>query len=348
MDRPTDTYLIFGDDEFLVEEALGRVIGLLRGRHGDDLAVETVDYKDQGIEGLAGEIASPSLFAQNKATVLKRFSLTAAGRTASEIEKLVASRLPEGQYLVMMPDKVDKRLRLAKAVAGKGGVIECNHLSGEGLAAWILERFSEEGKTASPAVAETLIDLKGEDLRAIDSEVAKAVTYAGDNKRITRKDIELLVGRSRTERIFELVAQVITRRPAEALETLGDLLDANESPIGMVYLLTQEVRRLVIIHLFLRAENGRAREDLGFGPFKSQVLPRYQAFTEAAGIPPKEASLNRKPYFLYMRFKECGDFDLADLIDLMEKLFQANKLLVSSSESPRVVLERVIAGVVSS
>jgi len=348
MDRPTDTYLIFGDDEYLVEQALQRVIGLLRNRHGDDLAVESVDYKDQGIGGLAGEMASPSLFAQNKVTVLKRFSLTSAGKAASEIEKQVASRLPEGQYLVMMPDKVDKRLRLAKAVAGKDGVIECNHLSGEGLAAWILERFSGEGKTASQAVAETLIDLKGEDLRAIDSEVDKAVTYAGASKRITKKDIELLVGRSRTERIFELVTQVVTRKPAEALETLGDLLDANESPIGMVYLLTQEVRRLVIIHLFLRAENGRAREDLGFGLFKSQVLPRYEAFTEAARIPRKEASLNRKPYFLYMRFKECGDFALGDLIDLMEKLFEANRLLVSSSESSRVVLERVIAGVVSS
>jgi DNA polymerase-3 subunit delta len=348
MDRPTDTYLIFGDDEYLVEEALSRVIGLLRGRHGEDLAVETVDYKDQGIGGLAEEIDSPSLFARNKVTVLKRFSLTSSGKTASEIEKYAASRLPEGQYLVMVPDRVDKRLRLARAVAGKGGMIECNHLSGEGLAAWILERFSEEGKTVSSDVAETLIDLKGEDLRAIDSEVAKAVTYAGDNRRITRKDIELLVGRSRTERVFELVTQVITRRTAEALEILSDLLDANESPIGIVYLLSQEVRRLLLIHLFLREADGRPGEDLGFGLFKTQVLPRYEAFTEAAGIPRKEASLNRKPYFLYMRFKECGGFALADLIDLMESLFEANTLLVSSSESPRVVLERVIAGMVSS
>ena len=271
-----------------------------------------------------------------------------AGKAASEIEGYASARLPEGQYLAMVPDKVDKRLRLVKAVAAKGGLIECNHLTGEGLVAWILERFSEEGKTASAAVAETLIDLKGENLRAIDSEVAKAVTYAGGSKRITRKDIELLVGRSRTERIFELVTHVITRDPARALETLGDLLDANESPIGMVYLLTQEVRRLVIIHLFLRAEDDRPGEDLGFGLFRSRVLPRYEAFTEAGGIPRKEASLNRKPYFLYMRFKECRDFALGDLIDLMDRLFEANRLLVSSSESPRVVLERVIAGVVSS
>jgi DNA polymerase-3 subunit delta len=347
MDQPTDTYLVFGDDEYLVDEALRRIVAHLRTLHGPDLAVERVDYKEQGIAGFAEEISSPSLFSRNKVTVLKRFALTSTGRAASEIEKYMTGGLPEGQYLVMLPDKVDKRLKLYKAVARKGEVIECNHLSSEGLVEWILERFDEEGKSAASAVAETLIDLKGEDLRAIDSEIEKAVTYAGENKRVTRKDIENLVGRSRTERIFELVTQVITRKPAEALETLGDLLDANESPIGMVYLISQEVRRLIILRLFLTEENGGVRGDPGFGVFKAQILPRYEAFAEANGISRRDASLQRKPYFLYMRLKECGDFDLSDLIGLQEKLFEANTLLVSSSESPRVVLERVIAGMVA-
>jgi DNA polymerase-3 subunit delta len=347
MDEPTDTYLIFGDDEYLVEEALHRVIGVIRARHGGELAVESVDYKAEGIGGLAEEMASPSLFAQHKVTVLKRFSLTSAGKTAEQLEKYAGARLPEGQYLVMMPEKVDKRLRLVKAVTGRGGLIECNHLSGEALAAWILKRFAEEGKHASPAVAEGLIDLKGEDLRAIDSEILKAVTYAGESERITKKDIELLVGRSRTERIFELVTHVIMRQPAAALETLGDLLDANESAIGMVFLLTQEVRRLVLIRLFLLEENGRLDKDMGFARFKSQVLPLYEAWTEANCFPRREASLNRKPYFLYMRFRECAGFALGGLMDLMERLCKANTLLVSTSESPKVVLERVIAGMVS-
>jgi DNA polymerase-3 subunit delta len=347
MDQPNDTYLIFGEDEYLVEEALRRVTSHLRNLHGEDLAVEKVDYKEQGIAGLAQELSSPSLFSTNKATVLSRFSLTSTGRAASDIEKQVSAGLPEGQYLILLPDKVDKRLKLARMVAGKGGAIECNRLTGEGLVRWILERFGEEGKSASPAVAEALIDLKGEDLRGIDSEIVKAVTYVGESEKITTKDIETLVGRSRTEQIFEMVSRVILRKPAETLEILGELLDNNESPIGMVYLISQEVRRLIILRLFLEEQNGIAGEDLGFRLFKSQVLPLYEAFAEANGISRRDASLQRKPYFLYMRFKECGGFALGDLIDLLEKLSQANTLLVSSSESPRVILERVIAGMVS-
>jgi DNA polymerase-3 subunit delta len=347
MDQPIETYLIFGEDEYLVEEALRRVIVLLRSAHGEDLAIETVDYREQGVSGFAQEMASPSLFSPNKVTILRDFSLTAAGKAAAEIERHVSAGLPAGQHLVLLPDKVDKRLKVTRAIASQGGLIECNHLTSDGIARWILERFREEGKSAGPAVAEALIDLKGDDLRAIDSEIVKAVTYAGENAKITRKDIELLVGRSRTERVFELVSQVVLRKQAEALETLGELLDANESPIGIVYLITQEVRRLIILRLFLEEQNGSFNEDMGFGRFRSEVLPLYEAFVESNGISRKDASLQRKPYFLYMRFKECGGFALGDLIDLMGRLFEANTLLVSSSESPRVVLERIIAGMVS-
>jgi DNA polymerase-3 subunit delta len=347
MNRPSGTYLVFGEDEYLVDEALRRVIDLLRSFHGGDLVTETVDYREDGIAGFAREVSSQSLFSQNKATIVKHFSLSSVSKAASEIDEYVSHGLPEGQYLVLLPDKADKRLRVVKTVAAGGGLIECNHLSGQGLFRWIIDRFKEEGKSAGAAVAEALVDLKGEDLRAIDSEIIKAVTYAGKETRITRKDIEVLVGRSRTEQIFELVSRVVMRKPAEALGILGELLDNNESPIGMVYLISQEVRRLIILRLFLEGADGRLNADKGFGWFKAQVLPEYEAFTEANGISRRDASLQRKPYFLYMRLKECGDFALADLIALLGKLARANRLLVSSVESPRVILEGVIAGMIT-
>jgi DNA polymerase-3 subunit delta len=348
MNRPSDTYLIFGDDEYLVDEALRRVIAHLRSFHGGDLVSETVDYREDGIAGFARELSSPSLFSENKATIVKHFNLSSVSKAASEMDGYVSRGLPDGQYLVLLPDKVDKRLRAVKTVAAKGGLIECNHISGEGLFRWIIDRFKEEGKNAGPPVAEALVDLKGENLRALDSEIVKAVTYAGEETKITRKDIEVLVGKSRTEQIFELVSRVVLRKPAEAIGILGELLDNNESPIGMVYLIAQEVRRLIILRLFLQEAGVEMKADKGFGWFKAQVLPRYEAFTEANGISGKDASLQRKPYFLYMRVKECGEFALADLITLLGRLAEANRLLVSSIESPRVVLEGVIAGMVTS
>jgi DNA polymerase-3 subunit delta len=344
MKKPTSIYLVFGEDDYLVEQAAARVLSTIRTLQPQDLEVDTVDYKNRGLGGFIEEISSPSLFSQNKVTILKRFRLTSESKVAKEIEKFVAAGLPEGQFLVLVPDKVDKRLKLPKALARQGGMIECNKLSDEGLSEWINGRFTDEGKTVGPDVVETLMDLKGDDLRAIDSEIEKVVTYAGDATDITREDIEVLVGRSRTERVFELAKFVISRRPDEAFRIVGDLLDANESPIGIVYLLSQEVRRLMMIRLFLEEEGVRWDRSASFGLFRSKTLPQYEAWAASAGISTRDASLNRNPYFLYMRFKEGDDLDLGDLLDLMENLLNANTLLVSSSVSPRVAIERLIAG----
>jgi len=248
--KQPNVYLIFGEDEYLVEQGLHRVLSRLRHQGAGDLAVEVVDCKEAGLAGVAEEMASPSLFSANKATVLKRFRLAGESKLTSELGQFLASGLPPGQFLILLPEKVDKRLKVVKSIANEGEVLEFNRLSDEGLREWILERFKEEGRTASRRVAETLIDLKGDDLRTLDSEVEKAVTYVGSSKRVTQKDIEALVGRSRIEQAFELVTYVLLRRVGEALATLRDLLEANQSPVGMVYRISAAVRGLLIMNLF--------------------------------------------------------------------------------------------------
>ncbi|MFC1800245.1 DNA polymerase III subunit delta, partial [Candidatus Eisenbacteria bacterium] len=129
-----------------------------------------------------------------------------------------------------------------------GEMIEFARLSDDGLRNWVIERFTEEGKEAARDVAEALIDLKGYDLRTLDSEIAKAVTYVGESPRVTPRDLEVLVGRSRTEQAFELISSVLAQNVGEALEILKDLLDTNQSPISMIYRLSSAARGLALLH----------------------------------------------------------------------------------------------------
>ncbi|MFC1800244.1 hypothetical protein ACFL2Z_04990 [Candidatus Eisenbacteria bacterium] len=66
---------------------------------------------------------------------------------------------------------------------------------------------------------------------------------------------------------------------------------------------------------------------------------------EARGIDRGDALLRANPYFTYSRFKEGAGLKLEALIDLMDRLLEANAQLVSTSVNATVVLERVIAGV---
>jgi DNA polymerase-3 subunit delta len=343
MGNPTGIHLVFGDS-FLVEEALGRLLGSLRAGSGGDLAIETVDAKEQGTDGVIAEIMSPSLFSLNKVTVVKDFDLSSRSKLTKELEKCVAAGLAPGQSLVLVPNKVDKRLRIIKAIAKQGGLMELPGLSHDGLRKWIVERFQAEGKTISPAIAEALIELKGEDdLRAIDSEIEKIVTYAGTRKSIEQGDVEALVGRSKTEKVWQLIGLVAAKEVADGLETLGDLLEANESPIGIVYLLSREVRWLIQVRLFLADEHLKWDPSMQFQQFRRLLLPKIKAWVEANDIPAEATFIRQNPYAAYRRFQESAEFSLSGLTHLLAQLLDANVQLVSTSVKPRVVLERVVA-----
>jgi DNA polymerase-3 subunit delta len=346
--EPNEIYLIYGDDEFLVEEGLGRVLATIRDQGYDDLTVETIDCKEQGTSEVMAEISAPTLFSTNKATILKRFQLTGRGKLASQLDARTAAGLAPGQFIILLPDKVDKRLKIVKAIKKKGGVIELNALAHDGLVTWIVDRFKQEGKSASPDIAESLLDLKGEEdpkgqtMRALDSEIEKLVVYSGDTGKVTQADIDAVVGRSRTEKVFEMVEHVLLRKVGTALDTLNDLLDAGESPIGIVLRLSREIRWLIQIHLFLASEKVRWDKSMGFSAFNGSVLPVFKAWVEAGGIPLEATCLRQRPYASYMKFRKGGDFSLDDLMKLLGKLLEANTQLVSTSIKPQVVLEQFV------
>jgi DNA polymerase-3 subunit delta len=340
--RLKSVYLVFGD-AYLVDQAVGKVLAQIGQDVGEDLTVESMDCEEAEIEGVVEELLSPSLFSLNKVTVLKHFRLTAENKLAREIERCLASGLAPGQFLVIAAEKVDRRLKLAKLVEEEGNLIELGGFDGAGLRAWIGDRFREEGKVVSPGVPEVLLDLKGDDLRGLASEIEKIVTYVGDEGKVTERDLHALVGRSRTEKVFELLSHVIARRAGDALENVTDLLDTGESGTRIVAYIGREVRWLIQVKIFLRAEPGLWDQNMKPNEFTREVLPRIKAWIESNRIGESDTFLRQKPYAVYCRFKEAHRCELAGLLRMLEGLLEVNRLLVSTSVTDKVALETFVA-----
>lgn len=345
--RPTrNVYLVFGSDDYLVDLRVAEIVSGLVHNVGEETAVEHVDCEEAGLDGVIQEIVSPSLFSMNRITVLRHFRLTAENKLAREIERYLASGLAPGQVLIIQASKVDKRLKLAKTVEADGASEEVKPLGPSEVRPWIVKRFKEHGKTAGAGVAELLLDLKGEDLRAIESEIEKAVTYVGDRQEVTEADIRSLVGRSRTERIFELVKHVLAGRAGKAIETVADLLDTGDSGTRIVTYIGREVRWLVQIKLFVRSRPGLWDAGMTFQEFNRITLPAFKAWLSAGKIPEAQSFLHQKPYAGYLKFKESLNCDLGTLIDMLERLVETNRFLVSMSvqDKEKLALEAFVAG----
>ena len=336
-------YLVFGEDEFLVDQEAQRVIGAIRRGLGGEVAIESADCEEADLEGTVEEMLAPSLFAMNKVTVLRHFALAADSKLAREIEQCLASGVAPGQYLVMVADKVDRRLKLAKTLQAEGNLVEARALGERDLRAWIGERFAEEGKTVAPGVPEILLDLKGDDLRALDSEIKKVVTYVGDEAKVTGDHLRDLVGRSRSERVFDLVKHILEGKLGRALEVVSDLLDSGESGVRFVPYVGREIRHLIQVKLFVNARPGLWDPGMTFNEFTREVLPQFRAWVETAGIAQADTLLGQHPYAGYRRFIEAQRCDVRTLTGLLEGLLEANRLLVHTSVSDKVALETFVS-----
>lgn len=109
------------------------------------------------------------------------------------------------------------------------------------LAAWVRERARRKGaKIEEPAVA-ALVELVGEDLRQLDSELEKLVTYCGDEP-VTEGHVRRLVPLVRESVVWDLINALNARDFHGAMQTLSRLLAEGEPPLGILALITREYR----------------------------------------------------------------------------------------------------------
>ncbi|MHC4944831.1 MAG: DNA polymerase III subunit delta, partial [Planctomycetota bacterium] len=231
-----------GEETFFKEEVLEAVKAAMEK--------ETPGYTFQSFEPAGGEndaSAGRRLLRDLMTPVLFGGSTLFAVRSGDKLLKEIAgdltpflekdSRLPN--RLILFAGKVDGRTKFAKRLKECDGIVECKRLydtvaawqrgSGEEteLSRWVKKRAASRGIDLSPDAATFLIELTGNDLFLIDSELAKIRLGASqDRKRIKVgvKEIEEGTGMSNRHNPFDLWEKIESGDPQGAMKTLGVIL----------------------------------------------------------------------------------------------------------------------------
>jgi DNA polymerase-3 subunit delta len=125
--------------------------------------------------------------------------------------------------------------RLYKQVVAKGLEVDCSELKGPQLFKWLQETARDQyGKTLTRDGAALLIELIGEELGMLNSELAKLASYAADKSKIDVDDVTGLVGGWRTETTWVLLDAVRDDDLSFALGALDQLLTAGEHPVKLL------------------------------------------------------------------------------------------------------------------
>lgn len=159
-----------------------------------------------------------------------------------------ARQMPETTHLVLVDlvenplNRSNPLLALLKPVAQ---VREFRKLRGLALEQWVRERVSRLGIHVTPPALTLLIQVVGDNLRILNSELEKLSLYAGEEP-VQPQHVRDLVASARESTIFSLIDAVAERKLPRAQHALHELLKDGWAEPQILFRLSQQFRLLLL------------------------------------------------------------------------------------------------------
>jgi DNA polymerase III subunit delta len=225
-------YLITGGDRPKIATAVAR----LRARFPSE-AVETVSALETSGDAAVGLCNAGSLFGDARLVVVHdvdgtpdRDGRLKGGWKAADLEAVtsyLAVPAP-GTVLALVAHQAKKTTALWKASAKSGEVLEYS-VQKRDLQRWIAEQFRQRGVETEPEACSALLQLVGEDLRALSTEVDKVATWAAGEP-VGEREVEALVAPVSDTPTFTLTDAWARRDPAAALAASEAIFEREAKP----------------------------------------------------------------------------------------------------------------------
>ncbi len=254
--------------------------------------------------------------------------------------------IPKNNVLILLAEDVDKRKKLFKRLKDEQTVIDLSVDAGAGAKAQkeqkavllelVQNTLKEQDKTMAPGLADLLFERVGFHPVAVVMELQKVILFLGERRQITREDLDLLVGRTRQEALFELTA-AITRRDREQALIIGDRLQENGiHPLAVVATLRNFVRGLLLFRALQEQPGLHFQTSMSAAAFQQNCLPRLKEHQQW------KKELSGHPFALYMQFKSAANYSLPVLVDWMQLLLKAEFRLKGSPLAAPTVLQHLL------
>ncbi len=186
--------------------------------------------------------------------------------------------------LVLTAKKINRGSRLYKAVSALNGVAEYSAPKRNEYPAEVSRMFAAHGKRAGLDAARVLVEAVGLDLRRIDSEIDKVVSYVGDAGTVTASDVAAVVSEGAPVSVFAFLDALGARDASGAIRLLSRLLDGGESVHGVLAMSVRHVRALLGARALTdrQVRPSEMAPALGMAPWQvGKVVAQAENFTPA-------------------------------------------------------------------
>jgi DNA polymerase-3 subunit delta len=244
--RPGPIQAIVGEDTYLAEEALEKVLAAAIGDDRQD-ALQVLYGDEAKWEEVLGAARTGSLFVARRAIVVRRAELlkygSAAGGDDDPVEAYAADPPPD-VTLVLLAARPDRRRNPWKKLLPKAAVHDASPRKGRALRAHVEEELRGRGLRFAPDALNELISEVGQDLRRLMGEVDKLEAFAGGRKEISADDVAAVLGRGLGQPLYLLSDAYASRDVSASLELVERLLGDGEEGLRILSTLHRSLRQV--------------------------------------------------------------------------------------------------------
>ena len=315
-DELKPAYLLGGTDRPKIDRALER----LRRRFEPD-SVQLLSAADTPGQDAVAACNALGLFADGGRLIVIDGVEEWKAADAKAIAAYLKAPAP-ATTLALVGGELKKDAPIAKAVAGTGEVLLWE-VPKRGLQRWVAEQFQVHGAKIEPDAARLLVELAGEDLYELATEIDKLATWAG-GERVVVDDVERLVAARGETTSFALTDAWGARDVARVLRASESMLERSGDPYS------KTIPRLLGV---LGSHVSRIRE--------CQAL-------ESSGVSAKDAAvrLKRNPYYVGKLYAQARNFSPEELREVTVRLADLDHALKGGSRlAPELELERALVEV---
>ncbi len=299
-------HIFHGPDEFSAQEAIVPFKTGLGDGAAIDLNYTGLDGKTTTLTDIMRHAGAVPFLAAYRLVVVRNYLLQLSGAGGKSHVKALSNfltRLPETTRLIFWETATLKKshpiLKLGQTIPQCVRLFDTTgpHM----LSKWVQKRVKQKGGQIDYRAVMALVNVVGDDLRALDNEIEKLTLYVNGARAVSLADVERLCPYTADSETFAMANAIGRQDVKTALDQLHKRLEEGQHPLMIMGGITGQFRGLLEI--------------------KSMA---------AAGLTPAEIAKAKgwkSDYAVKMRLKDARNFSLERLLEIFTILLNTDKAI---------------------
>ncbi len=306
---------LFGQDTYRLQEKLKEITEHYKKVHKSGLNLIQIDAKKTTVRDFIDILKITPMFAETKLIILKNVFSSANFQEEFLKEAKGLMKLKD-IIIVFEEDGPDGENKLFQFFKKEARCQEFKPIDDQKLKDWVEKEFKKYNTNVESIVIQTLINFVGNDLWQMANEIKKLVSFR-NGKKIKTEDINLLVRPKIENDIFKTIDAVAQKNKKQALGLLQKHLEDGDHPLYLLSMINYQIRNLLIVKDFIEKHKP------------------YDYILKKSGL---------HPFVVRKTYSQCRQFDLKELKEIYQKIFDTDLKIKTGQIEPEMALELLVAG----